>query len=460
LTPFAPLSSPTRPEERRQLPLWSLVVATFFMVSGGAYGTEEIVSGAGYAGAVIVLLLTPLLWSMPVALMVGELGSALPREGGYYAWVCKGLGRVWGFQEAWLSLAASIFDMAIYPTLFVLYLTRLCPWFGVEHRGTLVGVAVVVLCVALNIAGVQLVAYTSVWLFVLLSAPFVAIVFLAPFHQGALAQTSVPADPGFGLAGGILVAMWNYMGWDNASTIATTVRRPQQTYPRAMWVAVLLVSSSYLLPVAAVWLTGMPAGGFQTGAWADITGLLGGPWLRALTVAGAMLSAFGMFNALVLSYSRLPLAMAEDGMLPSVFAHLHPRTRTPWVSIVVLGAAWALCLELGFERLVTLDILFYGASLVLEFLTLAVLRITAPQLPRPFAVPGGLTAAILLGVCPVALLGFALVRSGEAEIFGLNALAFGAILFGAGFLLYFLMTRVSRAGNQQSAISSQPDQDQ
>jgi amino acid transporter len=98
-----------------------------------------------------------------------------------------------------------------------------------------------------------------------------------------------------------------------------------------------------------------------------------------------MLSAFGMFNALVLSYSRLPLAMAEDGMLPGIFARLHPRTRTPWVSIVVLGVAWALCLELGFERLVTLDILLYGASLVLEFITLVALRITAPQLPRPFA---------------------------------------------------------------------------
>ncbi len=67
--------------------------------------------------------------------MVGELASALPQEGGYYAWVRRGLGNFWGFQEAWLSLVASIFDMAIYPTLFVAYLVRLFPWFAVGHRG-------------------------------------------------------------------------------------------------------------------------------------------------------------------------------------------------------------------------------------------------------------------------------------------------------------------------------------
>jgi amino acid transporter len=100
------------------------------MVSGGTYGTEDIVHGAGYGKAILILLLTPILWSLPTAFMIGELSSALPFEGGYYAWVRRAMGNFWGFQEAWLSLVASIFDMAIYPTLFVLYLNRLFPWFA------------------------------------------------------------------------------------------------------------------------------------------------------------------------------------------------------------------------------------------------------------------------------------------------------------------------------------------
>ena len=114
------------------------------MVSGGTYGTEDIVHGAGYGRAILILLFTPILWSLPTAFMIGELSSALPSEGGYYAWVRRGLGNFWGFQEAWLSLVASIFDMAIYPTLFVAYLTRLAPYFGFGHRGIYVALGVVV----------------------------------------------------------------------------------------------------------------------------------------------------------------------------------------------------------------------------------------------------------------------------------------------------------------------------
>ncbi len=100
------------------------------MVSGGTYGTEAIISGAGYGRGILVLLFLPVLWCLPTAFMIGELSSALPAEGGYYAWVRRGLGNFWGFQEAWLSLAASIFDMAIYPTLFAIYLKQMVPWFG------------------------------------------------------------------------------------------------------------------------------------------------------------------------------------------------------------------------------------------------------------------------------------------------------------------------------------------
>ncbi|MCA1664919.1 MAG: APC family permease, partial [Myxococcales bacterium] len=106
----------------KKLTVAPLVAATYFMVSGGPYGLEEIVAGAGYVGAIVVLLVTPLVWSLPTALMVGELAACVPDEGGYYAWVRRALGPFWGFQEAWLSLVASIFDMAIYPTLFTVYL--------------------------------------------------------------------------------------------------------------------------------------------------------------------------------------------------------------------------------------------------------------------------------------------------------------------------------------------------
>jgi len=406
-------------------------------VSGGTYGTEEIVHGAGYGRAILILLLTPLLWSLPTAFMIGELSSALPYEGGYYAWVRRAMGNFWGFQEAWLSLVASIFDMAIYPTLFVAYLTRMFPWFQQGNRGWWVALAVVIACAVLNIAGVKVVSLTSLWLFFALSAPFVAIVVLAPFKIGALANAvTKPTTSSVDILGGLLICMWNYMGWDNASTIATEVEKPQRTYPRAMLVAVVIVALSYVLPFAALWMTGLTPTAWETGSWADIAGLLGGPLLRIGVVLGGIISAFGMFNALVMSYSRLPLAMAQDGMLPGIFGKLQKKSRAPWVAIIALATCWAMCLGLGFARLVTLDILLYGFSLMLEFVALAVLRFREPDLPRPFRVPGGLFGVVAIGIPPMLLLVFSVIRSEHEQVWNMSSFAFGMILIAAGVVAY------------------------
>jgi amino acid transporter len=449
-TQYPSSAIPTAKKTVAKLTLWPLVAATFFMVSGGTYGTEEIIHGAGYGRGILILLFLPVLWCLPTAFMIGELSSALPAEGGYYAWVRRGLGNFWGFQEAWLSLAASIFDMAIYPTLFVFYLKAMAPWFGVGNHGIYAGLFVVVTCAALNVAGIRVVGITSLWLFFLLSAPFALIVVLAPFKMGAGADAhAAPAATGLGLLGGVLVAMWNYMGWDNASTIAQEVERPQRTYPKAMIAAVVLVALTYVLPFLAVYFTGIPASAFGgDGAWADVGSIIGGKflgfeWLRFLIVLGGMMSAFGMFNALVLSYSRLPLAMARDGMLPKIFAKRSAKTQAPWVAIVVCATCWALCLGLGFKRLITLDIMLYGASLMLEFVTLVALRIEEPGLRREFRVPGGMMGAVTCGIFPLLLLCLAMVESGNETVLGMNGLVFGVLIMFAGVVIYYVTGKLN-----------------
>jgi len=166
------------------------------------------------------------------------------------------------------------------------------------------------------------------------------------------------------------------------------------------------------------------------------------------------MSAFGMFNALVMSYSRLPLAMAHDGMLPKLFGKTSKRTNVPWLAILVCAACWALCLGLGFKRLVTLDIMLYGASLMLEFITLVVLRIKEPNLKRGFRVPGGLTGAVLTGVFPLLLLLLAVVESDHETVLGMNGLLFGALIIIAGFAIYFVTGRHRLVQPQPQAVKA------
>src|SRR6202007_2405757 len=113
--------------------------------------------------------------------------------------------------------------------------------------------------------------------------------------------------------------------------------------------------------------------------------------------------------------------------LPKVFGKTSKRTNAPWVAIIACATCWGLCLGLGFRRLITLDIMLYGASLMLEFVTLVALRIREPELKRDFRVPAGLAGAIMVGVFPFALLCLALVESEHEAILGMNGLVFGIV---------------------------------
>lgn len=426
-----------------RLTLLPLVAATYFIVSGGPFGLEDIVSKSGYAGAILILLITPLIWAMPTALMVAELASAFPEEGGYYVYVSRGLGRFWGFQEAWLSLVGSIFDMAIYPTLFVSYLGHFAPAVTSGWRSFAIGAGLIALAALWNMLGVKAVGESSVALGVLLLAPFALLTVLALFHRtaGTLpAGHSIPlrnAD----IMGGILVAMWNYMGWDNTSTIANDVDRPQRTYPLAMAASVTLIALTYVLPVAAMGATGLDPNRWSTGGWADVAsavipGATGAALALSITAVG-MIAAFGSLDALTLTLARLPVVLAEDGYLPKAFTRKNA-AGAPWVSTLVCAVAWALCLTLSFVKLIVLDVLLTGLSILLQFAALAALRIREPRLPRPFRIPGGTLVAVGLGIPPLALLVMTALRNRIEPIGPINALELGGILIAAGAGLYFL----------------------
>jgi amino acid transporter len=415
-----------------------MITATYFMVAGGPYGLEDIVRKTGYAATLLILIITPLLWSLPTALMVSELATAIPEEGGFYIWVRRGMGRFWGFQETWLTLAGSVFEMALYPNLCIDYIGQFMPELVAGHRGLILGLAMIAFCTAWNALGVRSVGEGSVWLNVALLAPFVALTILAlgsgKFSPGVAPVPLRHAD----LLGGVLIAMWNYMGWDNLSTIAGEVERPQRTYSRAMFGAVLLVVVSYLIPIGAVARAGIDPNRWTTGGWVDIGQIVGGETLAiAIGVAG-VIGAIGSFGALMLSFTRLPLVMAEDGYLPRIFARRNARTGAPWVAILACAILWAICFPLGFEKSLILDVMLTGLSILLEFWALVALRVREPELERPFRVPGGMAGAVAIGVPPLALMIAALMRNRTELLGSTNELVIGTGVIVAGVGLYFL----------------------
>jgi amino acid transporter len=440
------INSKGRLKSAAKISVVPMITATYFMVAGGPYGLEDIVQKAGYAAALIILVITPLLWSLPTALMVSELATAIPEEGGFYIWVRRGMGRFWGFQETWLTLAGSVFEMALYPNLCIAYIGQFAPGLVAGHRGLILGFAMIAICTAWNVLGVRSVGEGSVWLNVALLVPFVALTILALGSgkiAGGAGAAAVPlrhAD----LLGGVLIAMWNYMGWDNLSTIAGEVEAPQRTYSRAMFGAVLLVVVSYLIPVGAVARTGIDPNRWTTGGWVDIGQIVGGETLAVAIALAGVIGAIGSFGALMLSFTRLPLVMAEDGYLPRVFARRDARTGAPWVAILVCAILWAICFPLGFEKSLLLDVMLTGLSILLEFWALVALRVREPELARPFRVPGGMTGAVAVGVPPLALIILAFARNRTERIGSTNELVIGVAVIAVGVALYFLSRALAR----------------
>src|SRR6185312_11086640 len=448
----AAVAAVAKPGKLRFLPL---LAATYFMVSGGPYDIEDIVGYGGYGRALLLILVLPFLWSFPTALMLGELSSAVPAEGGFYAWVHRALGPFWGFQEAWLSLASSVFDMAIYPTTFVLYLGRLDPALTDGHRGLVLELALVGAAVLWNLRGAVSVGEGSLGLWAVSISPYIVLVGMAvaagllgahgPF--GGHASMAHPKGRDFSIA--VLVAMWNYMGWDNATTVANEVENPQRNYPRMILVAVTMVMLTYAIPVSAAAWAGIPSARFSTGSWVDVARMLGGPLLALAIVVAGVVDDFGTFSNLTMSYTRLPHALAEDGFLPAVFKK-RLRNGSPWVAILACGLCWALALGFTFERLITIDLVLWGLSLALEFLALIVLRKREPLLARPFRVPGPDWAAMALGVGPLGLTIYALYASRTETVAGVSAFGFSLTVAAVGVPLYLLAawSKRSRTANR------------
>jgi amino acid transporter len=240
------------------------------------------------------------------------------------------------------------------------------------------------------------------------------------------------------LLGGMLIAMWNYMGWDNLSTVAGEVESPQKTYSRAMCGAVILVVVSYVVPIAAVARMGIDPNKWTTGGWVDAGRIVGGKALGVAIAAAGVIGALGSFGALMMSFSRLPLVMAEEGYLPKIFTRKFAGSGAPWVAILACAVLWALCYPLGFESNLILDVLLTGLSIVLEFAALVALRVREPDLPRPYRVPGGIAGTIAISIPPLTLMAATAARNRTEFVAGTNELAIGIGIIFAGVIFYFV----------------------
>jgi amino acid transporter len=428
---------------RRSLTTLPLVFIMFFNVSGGAYSLEGLVAELGPGLALATLAVVPLVWSLPEVLLIGELASMLPEEGGYYRWVDRAFGPFWAFQCGWCTWMYSLVDMAIYPVLFNQYLAFFLPDLPAVGRFS-VSLLVIWTGVAINLRGAGRVGRSSIVAGAAVLGVFAALSLAALSHQ-AHAPWLPWVKPGEGRLGGlgvgISVALWNYIGWDNASTVQGEIVDASRSYPRALAFALPLVTVGYLVPLLAA-LGATDFSLWREGAWPEIARHAVGGGRLGLVLAGWMAlaglaSAVALFNSLLLSYSRIPLTLATDGFLPQGLARLDPHG-TPRDAVLASAVCYSVGALLSFQSLVVADVFLYGLALFLEFAALFALRRKEPELRGVFRVPLDLPGLRLLAASPLALFVVSVVfslRSGEygpsAVLSALGAVALGPLAFVA-----------------------------
>ncbi|GGB03027.1 APC family permease [Puia dinghuensis] len=392
----------------RKLRPLQLAAVIFLTVSGGPYGLEPLFSYVGTHGAMLLLLVTPLLWDVPTILTVLELNSLMPVTGGYYQWVKHALGLRWAFFEGWWTWLYTFCDLTIYPVLFVTYAAFFFP--EIAHYKIPVCLLIVWTSALLNIIGIVPVGKASLVLSAVVIVPFLLIFGLLFFGSHPVAiPTPALHNPQFStLSLGLYTVMWNFIGWDNATTYAGEVARPVRSYFTSVCLAFLFTVSIYILATISVNQTGIDTSGFHEGDMPLIGVLLGGRWLGMLVAAGGMAGTLGLYSAVLLSVSRVPKVMADDQLLPTWFCALHRRFGTPYISILVSSAIVSILVVLSFSELVVMDIILYGAALTLEFLALIILRSKEPDRPRPFKIPLGKKGLVLLVIAPILVYSIAL----------------------------------------------------
>ena len=433
----------------RSVTTLSLVFILYFCTSGGAFTMETLVHSVGPGLALLILVLVPLVYSLPEVLIVGELASMLPEEGGYYRWVQRAFGPFWAFQNGWLTWMYSLVDMAIYPKLFITYLGYFVPQLSTAAIGT-VGMMVIWIPTLFNLMGARRVGRISVIAGSIIVTGFLAVSLAALRHATHAPWVPFAAQGRTGVGGlavGLSIALWNYIGWDNASTVQGEVRDASRSYPRALAVALPLVAAGYLIPL----LTTLSATDWTTwtdGGWPAIALSVGGrfgPVLAAWIAVAGMISALALFSALLLSYSRIPLVMAADGLLPAALARTDDRG-TPRNAVLCSAVAYSAFMLVPFSGLVVADVLLYSLALMLEFASLIQLRRREPTLRGAFRIPLGTRAVTVLAALPLGVLALVVVLSFQDGEYGFPALVGTAAAIGLGPVCYRLaVARRARA---------------
>jgi amino acid transporter len=415
-----------------RLKLGAFVAVLYAYCAAGPFGFEDMISTSGPGMSLLFLLIVPWLFALPMSLATSEMATAMPVEGGFYRWTRAAFGNFLGYQCGFWNWIGTFFMNAAYAVALADYVAQLNPAVANKIIHWMVAIIFLVLVAALNILGVEIVGTVSkiLLLTVLIPVAVFTIVGLTHAHANPFVPLTPPGKPWREVYGvGLALGLWLYSGYEQLSTITEEVECPERNFPLGLAITIPLAMITFVFPIAAG-IANTDWHQWTSGYIVTAAGIVGGRAMEWAMFAAAMVSVLLALQATLLSGTRLPFTMAEDGYLHPWLAHLHPRFRTPVQGIVLSTAFCAALAVFSLPQLIAVYIWLRVATSSLTLLAVWRLRYTAPDMPRGFRIPGGTPGIALVVIVPLLLFAWALLNGDKsALLWGPVSLALGPISY-------------------------------
>lgn len=390
------------------------VFMVFSLCAGGAYGVEEIIPESGPGLTLLLLIVVPVIWSIPLGLVSSELGSARPEEGGYYKWVQEAFGEYWGFQAGWWRTVSIYIDNTLYVILAGGYLAN---GFGLSHAGeTVCKFAIIIIFTYINIRGAKDVGLVTSVLSALVIFAFALVAvcgfmnwnsdpFLPFTAAGDVPASEIPFRDMVMYGGsGLALTMWMYSGYESMSTMAGEIRNPQ-LIPKATIIAIPVIIAIYILPTMAglasvgrweEWGTDIGTIGYHTPAmefW--------GAGFGIFFVVVAIIAQCAIYNTYMASGTRGFFALADDCLAPPFLVKCDRKYGVPYKAVISMAVVNMILCMFSFRVVVVIDVFLLISSYVMIFLAGIKLRKKIPEKEYQFRLPIGHGIYVAMCVVPV-----------------------------------------------------------
>ncbi|GMQ81050.1 MAG: amino acid permease [Rhodothermia bacterium] len=435
------------------IPAAALII-TGVIGSGVFLKARVMTCNVGSPGMVLLAYVVAGIFTLAGALSFAELSTVMPRAGGQYNFIGAAFGRVWAFLYGWMATfidgAGSMAALAI---VFAIFFNDLIGGTLAGSQAQMLTVGVLLVVMVLNFASAH---FNGIFASVVTALKVALVIgialgafFLSDGTWGHYAQTGaagacegVASGVRLGMAGfgaAIVGALWSYNGWAMVTMVAEEVGDPERTLPRALFGGTMLLIILYVLINASFFYVLTPEAVASVAESSSVAGQVVVRFLgaggAAVMAIGMMTSVFGALHGTALSNSRLPFAMARDGMLPRRFSVITKKSHIPANAVILMCAA-AIILALSGTFDILTDLIVFGLLLFngLGVASVMVLRKKMPDVARPFKVPGYPVVPALFLLATIYLLINTLVTTPGRALAGLAIIA-------AGLPVYFYYSR-------------------